>query len=164
MKTVVGISLPWVRIPPSPPELMKNNLITIGGAVVFRESRGKQLFLVTKQAEDTDWEIPKVTARRGESSIRSVLRMTGEQAGMSTKVLEEAYRSTGTAFVNGKSVPQRFFYYLMVQKAGGEVFGFQDFKWLELAKAKKLVVTKKEKTVFDNTKDVLKTWLKTHKI
>lgn len=143
---------------------MKNNLITISGAVVFKESRGKKLFLVVKQTQDSEWEIAKVTGRRGESSIRAAIRMTSEQAGMNARVLEEAYRSSSTAFVSGKSVPQKFYYYLMLLKSVGEVFGFADYKWLDVTKAKNLVTLKREKDVFVGAKAVLKEWEKTHKI
>lgn len=143
---------------------MKNNQqILIGGALVFRDNRGKRQWLVVKQKEEGDWEIPKVTVRRGESSVRAVIRMTSEQAGMSARVLEEAGRGVGNAIINGKSIPEKFYYYLMVQKAGGvEVIGFNDFKWLEYAEALKKIALKKEKDILKSGKDVLKEWEKTH--
>ena len=139
---------------------MKNNQLTISGAVVFKEVRGKKLFLVVKLPNEDKWEIAKVTVRRGESSIRAAIRMTSEQAGMNARVLEEAYRSTSSVFVNGKSVPQRFYYYLMRLRAISEVLGFQDFKWVEIPKAVQMVYLKREKTVFVNAKKVLKDWEK----
>jgi len=137
--------------------------ILIGGAIVFRDNRNKRQFLVVKQKDDSDWEIPKVTVRKGESSVRAVIRMTSEQAGMSTRVLEEAGRAVGNTILNGKSVPQKYYYYLMVQKAGGvDVIGFSDFKWLEWGEASKKIVMKREKEMLKGAKDVLKEWEKTH--
>lgn len=141
----------------------QNQQILIGGAIVFRDNRGKRQFLVTKQKEDGDWEIPKVTVRKGESSVRAVIRMTSEQAGMSARVLEEAGRYMGNTILNGKSVPQKYYYYLMLQKAGGvDVIGFADFKWLDYSDALKKVVLKREKEMLKGAKDVLKEWEKTH--
>ena len=138
--------------------------ISIGGAVVFRGNRGKTQFMLVKQKEEGDWEIPKVTVRKGESSVRAVIRMMGEQAGMTVRVLEEASRSTGNAVINGKSVSQKFYYYLMISKAGGlDAIGFHDFQWLEYGKVVKKVVLKKEKDVFRSAREVLKEWEKTHK-
>jgi ADP-ribose pyrophosphatase YjhB (NUDIX family) len=140
-----------------------NQQILIGGALVFRDNRGKRQWLVVKQKDEGDWEIPKVTVRKGESSVRAVIRMTTEQAGMSARVLEEAGRGTGNTVINGKTIPQKYYYYLMVQKAGGiEVIGFNDFKWLEYGEAVRKIVTKKEKDILKSGKEVLKEWEKTH--
>lgn len=140
-----------------------NQQISIGGAIVFRDNRGKRQFLVVKHKEEDDWELPKVTVRRGESSVRAAIRLTGEQAGMSARILEEAGRYSSTVVVNGKSVPQKFYYYLMVLKAGGtDAIGFNDFQWLEHAAAVKKVSLKKEKEMLKEAKDVLKEWEKTH--
>lgn len=141
----------------------KNQQISIGGAVVFRDNRGKRQWLVVKQKEDSDWELPKVTVRKGESSVRSVIRLTAEQAGMSAQVLEEAGRSSGTTIINARSVPQRYYYYLMLLRAGGgEAIGFGDFKWLEYGDASKKILLKREKEMLKGAKDVLKEWEKTH--
>jgi len=142
-----------------------NQQITIGGAIVFRENRGKRQFLLVKTKEDGDWEIPKVVVRKGESSVRSVIRLTGEQGGMTVRVLEEAGRSTGTTILNGKSIPQKYYYYLMLQKGGNsDLIGFIEFKWLEYAEAVKKVPLKREKDMFNQAREVLKLWEKTHKI
>lgn len=139
----------------------KNQQLLVGGALVFRDSRGKRQFLVVKQKDEGDWEIPKVNVRRGESSVRAVIRMTSEQAGMSARVLEEAGRFASSTIVNGKNIPQKFFYYLMEQKAGGvEVIGFNDFKWLEYGEAVKKISLKREKDILKSGRDVLKEWEK----
>lgn len=141
-----------------------NQQILIGGAVVFRDSRGKRQFLLVRQKEEDNWEIAKVTVRRGESSVRAVIRMTSEQAGMSARVLEEAGRFTGTTVVNGKSIPQKFYYYVMVLKSGGsEVIGFYQYKWLKYEDANKKLESKREKEMLKGARDFLKEWEKTHK-
>lgn len=141
----------------------QNQQILIGGAIIFRDNRGKRQFLVVKQKEGDDWEIPKVTVRKGESSVRAVIRLTGEQAGMTAKVLEEAGRATGSTIINAKSIPQKYYYYLMMLKAGGaEAIGFNDVQWLEYAAVVKKVSLKREKDMFKGAKDVLKEWEKTH--
>jgi len=142
-----------------------NQQITIGGAIVFRDNRGKRQFLLVKTKDDGEWEIPKVIVRKGESSVRSVIRLTGEQGGMSTRVLEEAGRATGTTILNNKSLPQKYYYYLMLQKGGSsELIGFAEFKWLEYGEAVKRVPLKREKDMFRLGREVLKQWEKTHKI
>jgi len=141
----------------------KNQVILIGGAVVFRDNRGKKQFLVVKQKADGEWEIPKVTVRKGESSVRAVIRMTSEQGGITAKVLEEAGRLTGNTVINSKPIAQKFYYYLMMQKGGdAELIGFDDFKWLEYGDASKKLAQKKERDMLRGGKDALKEWEKTH--
>jgi len=140
-----------------------NQQITIGGAIVFRDYRKKRQFLLVKTKEDGDWEIPKAVVRKGESSVRSVIRITAEQGGITTRVLEEAGRATGIVIVNGRSVPQKFYYYILLSKGGSsELIGFNDFKWVQYAEAVKKVSLKKDKDMFKKAKEVLKEWEKTH--
>jgi 8-oxo-dGTP pyrophosphatase MutT (NUDIX family) len=143
----------------------KNQQIVIGGAVIFRENRGKRQFLLVRQKENENWEIPKVTVRKGESSVRAVIRLASEQGGMAVRVLEEAGRVTGTTILNAKSIPQKFYYYLMLQKGGSsELIGFDEFKWLDYADALKKLGLKREKDMLKGGKDVLKEWEKTHNL
>lgn len=142
----------------------KSNEIFVGGAVLFKDSRGKRSFLVVKQEKDSEWEIPKITVRRGESSVRAVIRMTGELAGMTAVVLEEAGRYSAMATINNRLVTQRFLYYLMVQKAGGaELIGFDKSEWMDYGKAIKKLASKKERDILKQGKQVLKEWEKAHK-
>lgn len=139
--------------------------IVIGGAIVFRDNRGKRQYLLVKTKEEGDWEIPKVIVRKGESSVRSVIRLTGEQGGMTTRVLEEVGRTTGTTILNGKTMPQKYYYYLLLSKGGSsDLIGFSEFKWLEYGEAVKRVPLKREKDMFKLSREVLKQWEKTHKI
>lgn len=141
----------------------KKQIISVGGALVFKDFRRKRSYLITKQNEDSEWEIPKITVRKGESSVRSVIRMTGEMAGINAKVLEEAGRASGATSLNGKVVPQKYYYYLMMLKAGGsEPIGFYDAKWMEFSKALKAISLKREKDILKESKKVLKLWEKEH--
>lgn len=145
-------------------KMKKDQQILIGGAVIVRDQKGKKQFMLVKQKEDSEWEIPKVTVRKGESSVRAVIRMTSEQAGMSTRVLEEAGRFTGSTIVNTKSIPQKFYYYLMLQKAGGiDAIGFFEFQWLEYAQALKKLTLKKDMEMLESGRDIYKEWEKSHK-
>jgi ADP-ribose pyrophosphatase YjhB (NUDIX family) len=143
----------------------KNQQVLIGGAVILRENRSKRQFLLVKNKDEKDWEIPKVTVRRGESSVRSVIRLVGEQGGMSARVLEEAGQATGSSVVNGKPIQQKYYYYLMLQKGGNsDLMGFDEVKWLEYPEAYKKIVQKKDKDALKSAKDVLKEWEKTHNL
>jgi 8-oxo-dGTP pyrophosphatase MutT (NUDIX family) len=142
-----------------------NQQVSIGGAIVFRDNRKKRLFLLVKTNEGGDWEIPKVTVRRGESSVRAVIRMTGEQGGITARVLEEAGRFTTSIVVNGNAVSQKLYYYLMLQKGGpSEMIGFHEFKWFEASDVVSKLASKKEKEMFKLGREVLKEWETTHKI
>jgi ADP-ribose pyrophosphatase YjhB (NUDIX family) len=84
---------------------------------IFRENRGTLKWFLVKHNGEEEWEIPKVLVRKGESSVRAVLRMMGEKGNMTTRVLEEAGRFGGITTVNGKKLPQRHIYYLMLERA-----------------------------------------------
>lgn len=148
--------------------IMKNGKvqqIVIGGAILFRENRGKRQFLLVKGNDAPDWEIPKVTVRKGESSVRAVIRLASEQGGMAARVLEEAGRAAGSTIMNAKSISQKFYYYLMFQKGGSsELIGFDQFKWLDYSEALKRIALKREKDMLKGAKEVLKEWEKTHNL
>ncbi|MEK7550395.1 MAG: NUDIX domain-containing protein [Patescibacteria group bacterium] len=145
--------------------ISKNNQqVYVAGAIVFRDYRGKRQFLITKQKEGDGWEIPKVAVRKGESSVRAAIRMTGEQASMSARVLEEAGRSSAAVIVNGKPVPQKLYYYLMILRSiNGEIMGFNEAKWVEYSDGLKKLEQKREKDIFKAARGVLAQWQKNHK-
>ncbi len=143
---------------------MKNNQISTSAAIVLKEQGSKKLYLVVKQADGTDWELPKVTVRKGESSVRAVIRMTSEQAGMNARVLDEAFRVNTTTVMNGKSIPQRIYYYLMLLRSVTEIYGFSEHKWVELPKAKTMLPLKREKDAVEAAREALKIWEKTRKL
>ena len=127
---------------------INKNLVLVAGACIFKEKRGSLKWFLVKQNGEDEWEIPKVLVRKGESSVRAVLRMMGEKGNMTTRVLEEAGRFGGITTVNGKKLPQRHIYYLMLEKAqSGEAIGFSESTWLDYSKSQKTLSSKREKAV-----------------
>ncbi len=141
---------------------MKNNQISISGGIIFKDSRGKRYFFLIKSKEG-EWEFPKVVVRKGESSVRAIIRSTTEQGGMTTRILEEAGRTNGIATVNGQNVSQKYYYYLMLYRSSGEIIGFEKFQWAEFGKASRELSLKREKDMLRSGKEVLKEWEKKHK-
>ncbi len=135
---------------------MKQKIILVGAAVVYKKIKDKPIWFLVKQKEDSDWEIPRTNARRGESSVRSVIRMMGEQAAMNVKVLEEVGRFGGAALVGGNTIPQRTIYYLMVCKEANEVLSFLDYDWVDVAKGVRKLKNKKDISMLKAARDLLK--------
>jgi len=133
----------------------------VGGVTMFKISRGKTSWFLVKQTDESEWELPKTIVRRGESSVRSVIRLMGEQAMVTAKVLEETGRTAAVIKLNGKPVGQRIIYYLMVFKDASEILAFSDYQWLDFAKASKKLALKKEIQILKNARDVLKEWDRT---
>ena len=141
------------------------DIIYVSGAIAAKKARnGKIYWLIVKMNEDSEWEVPKITARRGESTVRASLRMMGEQAGMTAKVLEEAGRSRSTSNINGKSMTKMTLYYLLLQQSAGEIIGFHKGSWFEYAKAVKTLKQKKEKEMLRSAKKEFVNWRKENKI
>ncbi|MDO8341398.1 MAG: hypothetical protein Q7T59_05485 [Candidatus Woesebacteria bacterium] len=139
-----------------------NNEILIGGAVIFREGRGKKYFLLSKNAEG-NWEILKTTVRRGESSVRSVIRYTSEQGNMATRVLDEVGRAVGAGTVNNRSITFKYIYYLMLFKAGAEITGMGEISWFDKDQAIKKLTLKREKDMIKTANTMIKEWEKLNK-
>lgn len=139
-----------------------NGEILVGGAVVFKEGKAKILFLLSKN-NDGEWEILKSTVRRGESSVRAVIRYTSEQGNMNTRVLDEVGRATGTGTVNNKSVTYKYLYYLLLFKAGAEIMGMGEISWFDYATAAKKLKLKREKDILKTASQMAKDWLKKKK-
>ena len=135
---------------------MKQKLILVGSAVAFKKVKGKTVWFIVRQKEDSPWELPRTNARRGESSVRASIRMMGEQGGMTAKVLEEVGRGGGAVMIGGKTIPQRQIYYLVLIKEGNEILGFVDTDWLEYAKAVRKLESKKDIAMLKAAKDLLK--------
>ena len=144
--------------------VMKNNNgeMLVGGAVVFKEGRNKNLFLLVKNSEG-DFEILKSIVRRGESSVRSVIRYTSEQGSMNTRVLDEVGRNTGAGIVNNKSVTYKYIYYLLLYKAGAEIMGIGDTSWFDYQTASRKLKLKKEKDILKIASSMVKEWQKKRK-
>lgn len=144
--------------------LTKDKILLIGVAVLFKKTKSKNVWFLVKKKDGVDWELPKTNVRRGESSVRSVIRMMGEQGGMDARVLEEAGRTNGASLINGKTVSNRSLYYLMYMKEGHEVLGFEDFTWFEYSKAVRKLKNKKEAAMLKSARDILKEVEKKKKI
>jgi ADP-ribose pyrophosphatase YjhB (NUDIX family) len=143
--------------------MKKDTTILISVACLYKESKGKKYWLLVKSSDDSPWELPKATVRKGESSVRAILRVMGELAGMSVKVLEEVGRGSATISVNNRPVPQKFLYYLLVFKASaGETLGFDQVNWLEYAKVVREVASKKEASQLREARKVVAKWEKEH--
>ncbi len=139
-------------------------MLLVSGAIVGEIEKGKLKFFLVKNNEESAWEIPKLSVRKTESSVRAVLRMIGEQAGMRARILEEAARFTSNQQINGKPVTQKMFYYVLLHKAdSGENIGFYESEWLEYPKAYKKLSLKREKESLSSANKILKEWWKRRK-
>ena len=139
-----------------------NGEMMVGGAVIFKEGKSKNLFLLSKNNEG-EWEILKSLVRRGESSVRSVIRYTSEQGNMNTRVLDEVGRATGSGTINNKIVTYKYLYYLMLFKAGAEILGMGDVSWFDYATASKKLKLKREKDMLKTASQMVKEWEKKKK-
>lgn len=142
--------------------MKNNNEMMIGGAIVFKEGKGKKLFLLSKN-NDGDWEILKTTVRRGESSVRAVIRYTSEQGNMNARVLDEVGRSTGSATINSRLISQKYIYYLLYYKAGAEVMGLGEVGWFDKDQSIKKITLKREKDMLKTANTMIKGWEKAKK-
>lgn len=137
------------------------NTVLVSAAVVFKnhKGKGKPEWFVSEQSKGGEWEIPKVVVRKGESSVRAAIRMTGEKGSMTTRVLEEIGRAGGVATVSGRTLPQRYIYYLMLLKSSmEEPIGFSNFAWLEYAKAVRKLSSKRERAMLKVARKMLNEW------
>jgi hypothetical protein len=142
---------------------MKNQML-IGVAVIIRSQRKREKWFVVKNSNSDTWELPKIVVRKTESSVRSVIRMTGEQGGMRTRVLEEVGRGSSTIVNSGRQISQRLIYYLMLIKGdSGESIGFDSPIWLEYSKAVKKLTSKKEQGILRQAKKIYREWEKKRK-
>ena len=136
------------------------NTVLVSVGVIFRDYHGKRKWLLVRKNDDSEWELPRITVRKTESSARASIRMAGEQLGANTQILEEAGRSGGTVTVNGRTLSQRLIYYLMKLKSqDGEVLGFAEASFFEYAQAVRRLTTKRERQMLKAAKDEYKRWL-----
>jgi len=144
--------------------MMDKNSILISVAVLFRELNGKTSWFITKKNEDNTWEFPSVIVRKGESSVRAILRILGEKGGMTTRVLEEAGRTNSVVNSDNKVYQQRVIYYLILLKNGtNDTVGFGESLWAEYPKGSLKLSSKKEKAMLKSAKEMLKIWKKEQK-
>lgn len=141
--------------------MIDENLVIISVSALFKEKNGKRQWFVVRQSEEEGWELPKVLVRKRESSPKAVIRLMGEDGGISAKILEEAGRAGGVTTVNGKVLPQRHIYYLMrYDHSAGEVLGFDEYDWLEYARAVSRLFSKRDKLMLKLAKKELIKWKK----
>lgn len=144
--------------------MFDKNQVLSSSCITFRENKSgkKTWFLV--QNENGDWEFPKTTVRKVESSVRASIRMTGEQAGMTVRVLEEAGRAGGVTTIGNKTVPIRYIYYLAIHLSdSGEAIGFDKTVWIDDTKVVRTLTTKRDQQMYKQAKKVLKIWEKEKK-
>ena len=164
---------------------MNKDLVLIAGAIVYRQTKGKKRWFLARQSEESDeWEIPKMIARKAESSARAAMRLMLEQADMDTQVLEEAGRAGGSATINGKVVAQRHLYYIMLfkekeeeveeeakKKKGNQrkevvrakIQNFEESGWFEYAQAVRKLRSKRERLMLKQGRAELRKWEKAEK-
>jgi 8-oxo-dGTP pyrophosphatase MutT (NUDIX family) len=144
--------------------LIDKNTVIIAGAVVVRETKGKDEWLLVKQTDSGGWEFCKALVRKGESSVRTAIRVMGEKAGLTTKVLDEAGRIKSSSQVAGRSVVQLTIYYLMLLRSTPrEIIGFSDYFWGDYSKAYKKLESKKEKQILSKARELFNDWKKNKK-
>ena len=142
---------------------MKNQIL-IGVAVIVKPQRGKDKWFIVKNLSNNNLEFPKIVVRKTESSVRAVIRMTGEQGGMRVRVLEEAGRYNSTYVNSGRQISPRLIYYFMLNKSdSGESIGFDEASWLEYSQAIKKLSGKKEKEILRQAKKIYREWEKKRK-
>lgn len=139
-----------------------NGEVLVGGAVVFKEGKDKLQYLISKN-NDGEFELLKSTVRRGESSVRAVIRYTTEQGNMNTRVLDEIGRASSVATVNNKTISYKYIYYLMLFKAGAEITGMGDIAWVDYLSASKKIKLKREKDILKTASTMAKEWQKKKK-
>lgn len=132
----------------------------VAGAAVFRKAKnGRVSWFLVREAQDKKWELPKAIVRKGESSVRTVLRVMGEQGGMNCKIIEEVGRIEDEIELNGKKTPRRIIYYLVFGKSAGEVLGFDEYVWMDFASALKNLGWSEEKQILKSAKKELESWV-----
>jgi len=135
---------------------MKEKLLLVSVAVVYRRRNDTVEWFLVKPGEESDWEFPRTVVRKGESSVRAAIRMMAEQAGMKAKVLEEVGRSGGAVRLKGKMVSQRFIYYLMALRNSGEILEFVETEWLDYSRAAKRIKSKRDSGILRQARDMLR--------
>ncbi|MBI2267952.1 MAG: NUDIX domain-containing protein [Candidatus Blackburnbacteria bacterium] len=138
----------------------------VAGATVYRKRNGSPpLWLVIKNEQDGDWELPKGLVRRGESSVGSILRILREEGGMVVEIIEEAGRATASRTKNGSRSTDKIIFYLseMHSSLFSESIYYTQEKWLAYSRAKKALGLEREKRILKQANDTLKECLKKRK-
>ncbi|MCX7928416.1 MAG: NUDIX domain-containing protein [Patescibacteria group bacterium] len=140
---------------------MNKNLVLETVTIVCKEENNKLLWFLVKTLENSNWEFPHVLVRKGESSVRAALRIISQQANINAKVLEEVGRLDTFTNLNGKTIPKKVIYYLLLAKhVGKEAVGFFESSWCDYAKALKKLNNKNDLSMLKNARDTFKVWKK----
>ncbi|QQS39097.1 NUDIX domain-containing protein [Candidatus Woesebacteria bacterium] len=143
---------------------MDKSLVLISSTVTAKQKGEKDDWFLVKTSDDGEWEFPKTIVRKGESSVRAAIRLMGEQAGMTARVLEEAGRAGGVTTINDKTVPQRHLYYLMIElSSAGEAVGFTKGEWFPYAQATRKLSSKRDQSMLKAARKELAEWKKSGK-
>ncbi|MDO8503857.1 MAG: hypothetical protein Q7S60_04180 [bacterium] len=136
----------------------------VAGIVAYRDKKGQTEWFVVKTNPLSGWELPKMDARRGESSVRAGIRMMDE-IGESARVLEEAGRATVSTKSNGESVDQKIIFYLARRSTEGMVAIREvEGKWIPYASAKRSLTLVREQRIIQQANAVLKIWIREQKL
>ncbi len=136
------------------------NTIIISVGIMFKESGSKKKWLLVKKNGGEEWELPRITVRKTESSARAAIRMAGEQLATNAQILEEVGRSGGVTTVNGRALSQRQLYYLMKSKSQAEeALAFVESEYMEYVKAYRKLTSKRDKQMLKAARDEFKKWL-----
>jgi hypothetical protein len=141
------------------------NSVLMSSAILFKYVAGVHKFFIIKEPGSEKWEFVKLLVRKGESSVRAVIRIMGEKGAMTVRVLEEAGRYKSAATTNGKTLTQNNIYYIMLLKSSSkEAKVFGEIAWLDYAKAIKKLTSKKEASMLKSARDIIKEWERKRKM
>lgn len=143
---------------------MDKNSVLISAGILYKDVAGEHRYFVIKEPGSDKWEFVKLPVRKGESSVRAVIRIMGEKGMMTVRVIEEAGRYKSAATTNGRTLSQNNIYYIMLLKSSSkEAKAFGDVLWLDYAKATKRLSYKKEVAMLKQARDIIKEWEKKRK-
>lgn len=135
----------------------KNTLLVSGG-ILYKEVAGVHKFFLIKEPGSEKWEFVKLVVRKGESSVRAIIRIMGEKGAMTVRIIEEAGRFKSAA-TNGKALTQNNLFYVMLLKSNSkEAKAFGEVLWLDYAKALRKLSSKKEAAMLKNARVIIKEW------
>ncbi len=141
--------------------IIDKNLVLISSVIVFKHEKGKDFWFVVRDEDEDEWKFPRTAVRKGESSVRAGIRMMGEQGSMTIRMIEEAGRAGGVTTVNEKTLPQRHIYYVAkLVSESGDAVGFDEFEWLEYAKASRKFKSKRERQMLQSARKEVEKWRK----
>ena len=141
---------------------MIDKLIT--GATAYRVEKAKTEWFVVKADKDSDWELPKSSVRRGESSVSALIRAMQEEIGIKGRVIEEAGRTSLSKIADGEAVNEKLLFYVVkISGAEDEKSRYSLVRWAQYGQAKKLLSLVREQKMLEQAQEVLKQCRKENK-